>query len=489
MADRTESTVLHPSRSPRRWARVALHHIKSRTTLSQRFIVLATLLVTTAVSVLGQLTVLRLEHGITRGVALTAASSIDALIGHEISTIDLSQPLSEDRRARLYDVFSIGNGSETTRLMQIRLFDLNGTPRYEASEVFDTGPPSTAELQAAVAGRQLVAKVVDVQLEGVGPVPPLPVKVLEIVTVVHDRSDNPIGVAQLYLGANSLMSILDETRWQAWLIVGGIGAAIMLALYQLVDVWSRMIANQRRRLEENLARSRRLSRENQRLHAASEQLRIEAGLANENLLAKVGADIHDGPIQLLALLILRLSHKVPRESRTAEELATERLAAEAMEELRNISTGLVLPELAELTLDKVLALAVTRHENGTGTKVTLETADLTDAFPLNVRICAYRVVQEALINAFRHAGAVGQKASAWAESGTLTLVVSNAAGKGTGPVRASSGLGLKGMRFRVQSLGGTLEVDFGPEQTKITARIPYRSDTNSGASTLASSGI
>ncbi len=448
-------------------------------------------MVTIAVALLGHLTVLRLEHGITKGVALTAASSIDSLIGYEISAIDLSKPLSEHQRAQLYDVFSIGSGSETTRLMQIRLFDLNGTPRYEASDVFDTGPPPPADLEAAVAKRQMIAHVLDVQLEGVGPLPSLPVKVLEIITPVHDRTDNLIGVAQLYLSASSLMSILDEARWQAWLTVGGMGAAIMLALYQLVGVWSRRIATQRRRLEENLARSRRLSMENRRLHAASERLRMEAGLANENLLAKVGADIHDGPIQLLTLLILRLTHRGSREGRTEEELATEKLAAEAMEELRNISTGLVLPELAELTLRDVLALAVARHENSTGTKVALSTVDLTDVFPLDVRICAYRVVQEGLTNAFRHAGATDQKVSAAAAAGTLTLVVSNAASKGRVDDHAppSSGLGLKGMRFRVQSLGGTLKVDFGPAQTKITARIPYRSGIGAGASTPESSGI
>ena len=75
-----------------------------------------------------------------------------------------------------------------------------------------------------------------------------------------------------------------------------------------------------------------------------------------------------------------------------------------------------------------------------------------------VKICAYRFVQEGLANAFRHAGGKDQTVSCGLDGQRLTLLVSD------GGVAAfsftedeqQSGLGLEGLRLRVESIGGTL---------------------------------
>jgi signal transduction histidine kinase len=257
-------------------------------------------------------------------------------------------------------------------------------------------------------------------------------------------------------------------------LVGLFGILVVSALYLLVNSASRTIGRQRERLAANLAASRRLSEENLALRDAADHLRLSANSANEALLAQVGSDIHDGPLQLLTLIILRLS----RRAEGADLAPTIQLASETMEELRNISTGLVLPELAETTLEQALALAVQRHEEQTGTAVERVFGELAGPVTLAVKIAAYRVVQEALTNAFRHGGGMGQVVEATIESGTLLLTIENEA-TGNPPSatdRSDMRLGLKGMRFRVESLGGELNIAFGAEHTRVSANIPLGAD-------------
>ncbi|WP_395571663.1 sensor histidine kinase [Streptomyces sp. BK79] len=82
-----------------------------------------------------------------------------------------------------------------------------------------------------------------------------------------------------------------------------------------------------------------------------------------------------------------------------------------------------------------------------------------DDVPPAVGAAAYRIVQEALTNAVRHAGpAPSVRVAVHAERGALRLSVTD---DGTGPdPRGTPGFGLVGMRERARSVGGTL--DAGP---------------------------
>ena len=82
-----------------------------------------------------------------------------------------------------------------------------------------------------------------------------------------------------------------------------------------------------------------------------------------------------------------------------------------------------------------------------------------------MKACLYRFVQEGLNNAFRHAGGRGQTLRAEIVDGLLEVEVSD---KGLGyavtpQLWSNSGLGLVGLKDRVSSLGGTLELRALPE--------------------------
>ena len=99
-------------------------------------------------------------------------------------------------------------------------------------------------------------------------------------------------------------------------------------------------------------------------------------------------------------------------------------------------------------------------------------------FPPDVRITAYRIVQEALTNVVRHAKVNEVNVSAWIDQEVLWLRIED---KGTGfdpnilPLGISSGL--YGMRERAFSLGGKLTIESIPAVgTIVTAELPISHD-------------
>jgi signal transduction histidine kinase len=465
-----------------RRSRLAVYRLARVLPLSQRFLLAAVIVVALAMIVLGNWIGYYLQTSITRGVAASAAASIDSLIAHALEGVSATRPLTAADGAKLDDVFEVGNDADSTRLLQIRILNLDGSVLYESlGGLIDQD--QTEDLFAAARDGAVVSSIVNLPLEPIGPIAGHSIAILKIYTPLHrPLTEEIFAVAALYYSAKSLQAIQFRAQLDVWVLVGLIGLGVIGVLYVLVDRASRTIANQRARLATNLTASRRLSEENRALHDASEQLRLNANFTNESLLAQVGSDIHDGPIQLLTLIILRLTKAAgvaakPKGQTPPDLAATIQLATDAMEELRNISAGLVLPELATLSVKQAILLAISRHEEATGSVVKRELHELPDNTSMAVKICAYRIVQEALNNAFRHAGASRQLVTATASESSLFVSIANSAhGKRHHPATEDHTLklGLRGMRFRVESLGGVLRADIGSSaMTTISAEIPY----------------
>ena len=477
-----------PVRAARR-LRIGGRRLVRRVALSQLFLIAAVVVVAVAMLSLGNWIGAYLASGISRGVAATAASSIESLVTANLADIGAERPLTAGARARFDQVFQIGNDADSTRLLQIRIRDLDGETIYESfGGIIRTG--SSSDFAAAQAG-DVVSRVSNLPLQGIGPFPSHTLPVLEIHTALrHPVTAETLAVAELYYSAQSILEIQDEAQMAVWALVGIVGLAMIGVLYVLVARAGHTIASQRQKLARNLTASRRLSEENLTLHAASEQLRLDAHLAHERFLAQLGADLHDGPIQVLTLIILRLTKSAEEpglDPQIREGLKrSAELAAEVMQELRDISSGLVLPELADLSFKEAVELAITRHEGVTGTGVKRKIQHIPGNASIVVKICAYRVVQEALNNAFWHGDKARPTVSLRADGRNYLLSVTNSfdAAEAAGPGDEAR-MGIRGMRFRVESLGGTLHVQRGPKQvTTIAAEIPF--DTAARQSNLSS---
>jgi signal transduction histidine kinase len=277
-----------------------------------------------------------------------------------------------------------------------------------------------------------------------------------------------IAVAQIHGIANGAEA--GWARAQIWLVLAVLAVAMMAAPFRLVQRAGEKIARQERVIAGQKAQEARLMARTEALRKLAEVVHRGGLEQNERLLRRIGSDLHDGPAQHLALVLLRLDElaplleqqqaSVPAASQGTFEII-RRATADALKEIRHISAGLALPELQKISVAEALLIAVRAHQRATGTRVDTAIGSLPARLPLPITICLYRFAQEALNNAFRHAGGKGQRVSASYEGGTIVVEVAD-----SGPgfvveraVTAGERLGLSGLRYRVESLGGSLQIN------------------------------
>jgi signal transduction histidine kinase len=248
-------------------------------------------------------------------------------------------------------------------------------------------------------------------------------------------------------------------------------------------------ADQARQLELALANLRHSLDQNEDLRNKLQHANEQTADVNERTLQRIGADLHDGPAQLLTYSLLRLGKFTPmleaiEGAKGKEEVEYMRVAlTDTLTEVRNISRGLSLPQLTESTLEEAIAMAVTLHEEQTGSKVQVLTIGLPDIVPQAVKVCVYRIIQESLANAYRHGGGIAQKVTCSFDT-VLVLAISDH-GPGFDVLNYNrDGLGLSGMRSRVEALGGSLAIDSGPDRgTRLLAIIDLQNLTSAGTYT------
>lgn len=278
-----------------------------------------------------------------------------------------------------------------------------------------------------------------------------------------------IAVAHMYGVADDAA----ESGWaraRTWIVMALLAVAMMTVPYNIVQGASAVIARQKRVIAGQKVQEARLQARSEALRKLADMVHKRGQEQNERMLRRIGSDLHDGPAQHLALVLLRLDELAPLADR--QETATSaaprnilptirRATADALKEIRHISAGLALPELQKISLTDALKIAVRAHQRATGTHVATVIRELPARMPLPITICLYRFAQEALNNAFRHAEGKGQRLRASYEGGTIVVEVSDS-GPGFVVERAVTGgerLGLSGLRYRVESLGGTLEIN------------------------------
>ncbi|MEQ1697653.1 MAG: sensor histidine kinase [Hyphomicrobiaceae bacterium] len=220
----------------------------------------------------------------------------------------------------------------------------------------------------------------------------------------------------------------------------------------------------RAELSGQLDQTKQLLALNETLRAALQASSETTAETNESLLQKIGAELHDGPAQLLAFTLLKLDRLGKSFQRSGDQANLADLQnlrevmAQALREVRELSTGLSLPELASTSIAEAIELAVQRHQEATSTLVSVHMTDMPGSASLAQKICVYRLIQEALSNAFKHAQGSHVKVTATGGRDQMSISVTDN-GRGFDPQNARrSGLGLPGMRARVHAIGGRFDI-------------------------------
>jgi signal transduction histidine kinase len=304
-------------------------------------------------------------------------------------------------------------------------------------------------------------------------------RLLQVYSPVRSNgTDQIIAVAELYQKVDALQADINTAQWHTWLAVGLGMLLIYLALVGFVRWTSNTIGRQEIELTRQVKRLTELLTQNGELRERLQRASANSAAVNERFLRRISAELHDGPVQELGAALLRIDRVIGQDPTNQEQLpAIQTSLQNAIQEVRALASGLGLPQLEGLRLDELLVQVVNSHERRTGTKVKLTTAGLPEQAELSMKITVYRIVQEALNNAFRHAGGVGQAVSAQCVAGRIQIEVSD---QGPGfdvnqSIDWEQHLGLAGMRERVESLGGVFTVASSIDHgTRVTVSLPLQ---------------
>ncbi len=177
---------------------------------------------------------------------------------------------------------------------------------------------------------------------------------------------------------------------------------------------------------------------------------------------RLARDLHDEANQALTGVLLRLraiEHDAPAELR-AELSETAAAASRAMDELLRLARELRPTALDDHGLEAALRTQVAGFSRQTGVRATLELDPGACGLDADHQLVVYRVVQEALSNVTRHAGARDVRVELGRDRDRLVLRVADD-GRGFDHARTAgmdAGLGITGMRERALLAGGRLDV-------------------------------
>ena len=459
--------------------------------LARQFATCASIVLIPAMTVTGLWVSGRIEEAATHRAAAAASLYMENFVQPLVQDLAVSDQLSPQavtQLGRLLEDTSLGQ-----RVLSFKIWQRGGVIiAGSRPELVGQSFPQSAGLKGAFRGLPKVEfdllDAAENQFEK-----NLGMPILEIYVPLRARgSDHVIAVGEFYEKATELRTELNRARLQSWLVVGGVTLSMLGALFAIVRRGSETIEVQNADLEQRVGELTELLAENRHLRERAWQASVRANESNEGFLRRLGADLHDGPAQLISAVLLRVdggdAGPAKPDPRKAENAAFIRaVLTDALRDIRNIARGLAVPEIDALPLDAALQHAVDRHRAVTGTRASVTLGALPEVAP-SIKLCAYRFVQEGLTTAFRHAGGIGQAVAAHMDEGDVVISVKD---EGAGitepaPTDKNRGFGLKALADRIESIGGTLQIERCPHSgTRLTARLPIAVFEAKGAGDVA----
>ncbi|MFZ0368878.1 MAG: sensor histidine kinase [Halobacillus sp.] len=204
--------------------------------------------------------------------------------------------------------------------------------------------------------------------------------------------------------------------------------------------------------------------------------------AQEEERRRLSREIHDGPAQMLANVMLR--------SDLVDRIYRERGVEEAMKEMRSVRTMVrsalyevrrIIYDLRPMALDDLGIIPTLKKylatvEDYNDLEISFTLFGEERRFESKFEVALFRLIQEAVQNAVKHASASLIQVKTELQAGSAMIIVKDD-GKGFDPKsKKDKSFGLVGMRERVDMLDGDLTIDSSPgEGTIVTIHIPINS--------------
>lgn len=405
----------------------------------------------------------KIEEDAVRNTASATALYLDRFVAPMVQELADKSTLSAETAAALDAVFS--KAEFRRRVLSVKIWTSDGHIIYATSKklIGKKFDPSSA-LKIAWSG-MISTELDDLSDDESADERAAGLALLEVYSPIrHSQSGNIIAVIEFYASAQELKRDVHIS----WAVVGIITLGMIGILFGIVQRGSRIIEEQRLALQSQVRDLSDLLRQNTTLRRRVEDSSERAAENNERFLRGISAELHDGPAQHLSLSMLRLDSLKPyirsnpkKDNDPLENLEIVRSSiAEALREIRSLSAGLALPHLESIDLHESICSVIQFHERRTETSVVSDIGELPKNVKLAIKVCLFRFIQEALNNAFRHADSVGQSVKAFIADRALVVQVSDSGPGIQAPDygTATGGLGLSGIKERVESLNGKFKI-------------------------------
>lgn len=269
-----------------------------------------------------------------------------------------------------------------------------------------------------------------------------------------------------------------------WMTIWFRGAVFLLVVGLVLGAHRIRTIGLRRRNLELLELHRQRKKAQLNLAKAYDRLRgltrrLEATKEEER--RRIARELHDemGPALTAVIINLQLITN-GKDTEKSDQRVSEsiEIVDRMVQQIRDLSLALRPPLLDEIGFLSAIRAYLETQAERTGLIIEVESPPELIDFPAEVEITAFRVIQEAVSNAIRHAEATEVRVSIEHDAGTLILAIKdNGVGFDTDVVvnmtAPAASVGLVGMRERVQILGGEFFIESEPGSgTAIDVRIP-----------------
>lgn len=257
-----------------------------------------------------------------------------------------------------------------------------------------------------------------------------------------------------------------QTRLQ-WMVALALTAGILLSLVSGLYI-SRLERQGRQRYQA-------LARSTQELEGLSARL-VQV---QEEERRSISRELHDEVGQTLGALLMDLGQLAklvtPEDSVIHRQITHIKTVAEsAVKSIRDIALLLRPPMLDDLGLVPALEWQAREVSRRGEMEVEVHSENVSEELSDEIKVCIYRLVQEALNNAATHAAARNAKVTVIQGANEISVEVADD-GHGFDPER-QRGMGILGMEERVRRLSGTLTIRSAPGKgATLKAELPIHS--------------